>query len=381
MDLMLTSFGLSQLSLDAGGDAFYRMPPAVTDKKEGFRMDAAPLLFSERLIVDRETFERLMEAPSPGYENVATVLRALADEGFVRLEDFHEVVVGNLELLDEMLGRDLGEFSSWIRVHSESVRLWKRVVPWLPAAYRRNREVHGLSLPTRAPLRILFSEEHSAYPIEWDVTRGLPRPQGARARAVDTVLRHVKGDDPVSPDLFVSVAGHLAYVNANIVLSRAFGSAFHDWEDFGPFYRDKFLRVGQRGAPGDEQIDAVKQLFGLSFPEFSRWTPKNLVKALKDKRIEDLRRLVEGAAAGEVQFDREFAVRTLEEVLKVERKVDRFKTVLSYVTIPLGLVPGGTVVQKVAEEVVGRAYASKARSEYRWFYLISELGGSEGATL
>ena len=55
----------------------------------------------------------------------------------------------------------------------------------------------------------------------------------------------------------------------------------------------------------------------LSFPEFTFWTPVNIVRALKDKRIDDLRRLVEAAAKGDVEFDREFATRVLGELQEV----------------------------------------------------------------
>jgi hypothetical protein len=167
---------------------------------------------------------------------------------------------------------------------------------------------------------------------------------------------------------------YLSYVNVNLLLANELGGSVYDWCDFRPFYRDKFLRVARLTAPGQSETDSIRKLFEISFPEFAFWTPASIVRALKDKRIVDLRRLVEAAAEGKVEFDREFATRVLAEVLSVERSIGKLRNFVSYVTLPLGLIPWvGDVVQKSVEEAVVQPIARKRRTEYRWFYLISEM--------
>jgi len=171
-----------------------------------------------------------------------------------------------------------------------------------------------------------------------------------------------------------SLTEYLAYVNANLVLSRTLEVGFHDWYDFEPFYREKFLTIGQKGRPGENKIQKVKQLFEISFPEFIPSDIKKVLRVIKDKRIANLRNLVDKAVKEEIQFDREFANRVLQEVLGIEQRVGRVRNIVSYATLQLEFVPlVGTPIQKAVEEVVDRISESKIRSQYSWFYLISEL--------
>src|SRR5262245_55355880 len=105
---MLTSFGLSQLRR-RDRSLFSRMPPMLFDGGPRFRVDVAPLLFGERLVVDEVTYRRLQESGDGLFAENCEVLRALYEEGFLRLENFSRVVDDNATLLDEMLSRDLRE--------------------------------------------------------------------------------------------------------------------------------------------------------------------------------------------------------------------------------------------------------------------------------
>jgi hypothetical protein len=43
---------------------------------------------------------------------------------------------------------------------------------------------------------------------------------------------------------------------------------FHDWSDYEPFCRKKFLSLGQRRA-AEAEIEAATDFFKISFPEFT----------------------------------------------------------------------------------------------------------------
>lgn len=84
--------------------------------------------------------------------------------------------------------------------------------------------------------------------------------------------------------------------------------------------------------------------------------------------------MVRAAARNEVDFDREFAVRVLTEVLKIEQSIERLRNFVSYVTVPLEFIPvAGSVVKKVVEEAVVHTVAHKRKKKHQWFYLISEM--------
>jgi hypothetical protein len=165
---------------------------------------------------------------------------------------------------------------------------------------------------------------------------------------------------------------YLSYVNANIVLSNKLKAGFHDWTDFLPFYRRKFLSVGQ-DLDAQKQIDASNRLFEVSFPEFAISDTAALVKVLNDKRIIDLRRLIQDAVEGKVTFDEGFARNMLKEVLGTEKRIARYRTIVSYLTMPLDFLPLlSPVAQKVTEEVVGMLVEKRLKQKYRWFYMLSD---------
>jgi hypothetical protein len=167
---------------------------------------------------------------------------------------------------------------------------------------------------------------------------------------------------------------YLSQVNANILLSQIFETGFHDWYDYKPFYHEKFLSVAKESSPGEKEIENIKKLFEISFPEFSFWEPDNVLKALNDKRIQELRQLVDSACKGEVEFDREFANRTLLEVFKIETGMTKFRNIVSYLTMPLGFIPTiGTPIQKGTEEIITKSIEPKMKKGFQWFYMISEL--------
>jgi hypothetical protein len=379
MDLMLTSFGVSHLprSDSSNADIFYRMPPAsLASAGQEFLPDYAVLLLADRIVIDKRTYELLITGRHSSYGQVALMVKTLYDEGFVRLEDFDSVIARNRELLEKMLERDINELDSWVIPLRESVAEWRRFVEAFKGSLRldfldgRLRDGGGdaderefyQSLLHRAGSWLHGSIGYS-YRVQYLVEGALESSHKRRGAEHRQALRD-------------TLTEYISYINANLLLSNELGVGFHDWADFRPFYRDKFMRVARLSGPGQREIDSIKQLFTVSFPEFAFWTPQNIVRALNDKRIVDLRRLVESAVNGQVEFDREFAIRVLGEVLKIERSIGKLRNFVSYVTTPLGFIPvAGTPVQKIVEEAIVQPTARRREKEYRWFFLISELGG------
>jgi hypothetical protein len=84
--------------------------------------------------------------------------------------------------------------------------------------------------------------------------------------------------------------------------------------------------------------------------------------------------MVTSATEEQTTFDREYANRILREVIQVDRNTMRMRNIVSYLTLPIGVIPvAGTLLQKVIEEVAGKYIERKARKQYGWFYFISDL--------
>jgi AcrR family transcriptional regulator len=396
MELILTSFGLSHLHptlhdfsifdhfAQRGVGLFYGMPPiSMSAESQKFMLEYSVLLLCERIILDAESFERLSKGEHhERYDNIAEVMKALFDEGFVRVEDFRAIIDQNKELLDRMLKRDLKRLDDWIQPLKESTQTWQHFAESL-------RDFFGAKLSDKIK-ELGVDRESSQGKVEFlhlvahfmpsyyrpDINHMVSNALQMLREALDSSTKRRRSE--YREVLREALTGYLAYVNANLVLSRTLEVGFHDWYDFEPFYREKFLTIGQEDRLEEKRIQKVKQLFDISFPEFMPSDTKSLLKAIKDKRISDLRSLVDKAAKEEIQFDKEFANRVLQEVLGVEQRVGRLRNIVSYATLPIGYVPlVGTPMQKAVEEVVDRIAESKIRRPYRWFYLISKLGNKE----
>lgn len=310
------------------------------------------------MILDQETFQRLVHEPHEMYKEIAATMKALHAEGYVELVDYRSIVEQNIDLIRTMLDRDIQALHIWDEPLEESLRIWSKFVELIIANEGEWPDYDGPPLDRHASH---FSADALEL-LETSLTG--PKPLGMR------------GFNPGLTSEWLR-ASYLAYVDANLVLSNQLGVGFHDWEDFSPFYRAKFLSIGRTELEGQPQTTASRSLFEVAFPELRLQNPSALLKVLADGRIADLRRLVQAAVDGEVEFDTQFARRTLEEVLQTEWRSARYRRVVSYVTMPLNLIPWvGSIVQKGVEEAVGGVVGHRLRRPYRWFYMLSETASS-----
>ena len=382
MDLMLTSFGLAHYSnrrryLDRAAKAdeiFYRMPPAaIAETGQHFLPDYATLLLADRVILDETTYDRLISGRHRSYGNVSLIAKTLHDEGFVRLENFDEVIHRNQKSIKASLKSDLSKLEDWALPLEEATLEWSRSVQKFSDSLRSEylKDTDGaividdeirdeLEGHANTWAHMAHGHTHSHHLFRYEIAHLQSEPKEARKRWREHMSR--------------TLSEYLSYVNVNLLLANQFDAAFHDWGDFQPFYRAKFLRGASARRDAGAKIHEVNKLFSVSFPEFTFWKPATIIRALKDPRIQQLRQLVDDAVAGKIQFDREFAVRTLTEVLKAEWSIGKMRNLVSYATLPLDLIPViGMPIQKATEEAIVRGIARKKKKDYRWFYLISEL--------
>ncbi len=350
MELILTSFGISHLPQQPREriDLFYRMPPIWMNRS--FMLDYAILLLCERIIIDSETFERFLSGKyAKLYGEVANMVKALYDEGFVRVENFDNIVRDNRKLLDLMLERDLKRLDDWVNTLKESVDIWDKFLD-----------------------SVSVGDSHRCLSwLGWPGLHGVSS-YSHRYQRLQQIIK--QGNSTYQGDIKPILTEYLSYVNANLVLSFKFNVGFHDWQDFLPFYRDKFLTIGCEDIPEQKYIKKIKQLFEVFIPEVLPREPKDIIRVLKDKRISDLRNMVDKAVKEGIEFDYKFANSITQEVLKIEKRIGRIRKFISYVTVPIGFIPWiGTILEKGSEEIVSHALEEKTRKNYQWFYLLTEL--------
>jgi hypothetical protein len=368
MKIMLTSFGIDRPeNRGRSASMFARMPPvSFRSINESFLPDYELLVLFEKIVMDENSFHALIQDSAYAYAGVAEAFRALHAEGLIELVDFEKALHRNDDLLQKMLEHDLRLLDQWVSPLRESIQIWRQFLDttWrILRAETHHSQHHLLHHSSSLPMHTLYMLHNHAshgYAMNELVNEALSSSEKRKHKEYRDALRE-------------TVRAYLGYVNANLVLSNEFDVPFHDWQDLMPFYNLKFLSVGKRSTKIEHERKEVERLFTVAFPELAIRDTKSLLKVLKDKRVEELRKLIADAALGKAQFDEVFARRVLMEVLQTERKVTRFRNVLGYLTLPLGFIPTiGTPVQKVVEEIVTAPVAKAMKEKHRWFYLLSE---------
>jgi hypothetical protein len=384
MRLLLTSFGIGRTSAVRLRERslFDRMPPvSFRLLNSAFMPDYELLVLCDQIVMDESSFQQLIDSSFPAYAGVAKTFRALKAEGRIELVDFSSVLRANTDLLDKMLEQDMKVLDQWVVPLRESVTIWrdfaKRAVQVWGDGLTQRTIIGGAldaGLETRGYASLfghvgpVFLNDDAGETIKLSdiVEVALRSAEKRRRKEYRGALQGV-------------INAYLSYVNANLVLASEFGIPFHDWLDFMPFYSTKFLSVGKREGEAQQKRKQVERLFTLAFPELAIQDTRALLKVLNDKRVQDLRKLIGDAVLGKVQFDERFAKSVLADVLQSERRATRCRTIVGYLTLPIGFAPLiGTPAQKVAEETVGALVDKKMKQKHQWFYMLSDIADSRG---
>jgi hypothetical protein len=369
MKVMLSSFGIGQ-NYFAGvigvesSSVFGRLPPlSMQPSAPRLGPEYSLLALCDKLILDAASFDRLMQQPGPLYKTTGRAVKLLQDAGFLELIDYSAILRDNRKLLSRMTDNDLTSVSQWLKALTQSTAMW---LEFLEVIQPMVNEALYLG-NTRA---------NASYQREF-FTYFRQHPD----RYLEYIGHAISADEEVEFTLYDTLRYYLTYVNANLILSNEIEAGLHDWADFSPFYRQKFLSVGQ-DIPGAAVEEAAQQLFDIAFPEFAIESPEHLVRLLKHRRVGELRALINEASTGAVTFDETFARSVFREVFGIERKLGKSQRIVGYLTLPIGFIPMvGNFAQLLLQEVAGTALERRLRKPYRWFYMLSDLASHDsGAT-
>lgn len=387
MDVVLTSFGTGvESGLGECGDTdmkfsiFYRMPPLMLEDKGTLRLDYAALFMFDRVIVDQGTYQ---QAIAPELEKCAwngfkretvemlqksvaeysEVLRALKSSGRLITKDFDAAFSEVRQIWKQATDHDMKRIPEWVTPLESSLKEWEKI---------------GLQLT------LGIEEFWSGSEVKpWEILFMPYRPHALtaydRADHYLNTLRNWKKKQTRQERHYARtvVREYLSYINFNMILSFHLNAALLDWQDMQPFYDKKFALADRTKPPEARMATQSRKLFELMFPQFVPKTPRRLVRALEDKRVEELRLLIHRSLEGSEDFDSDFAIRTLKEVLRLEHRAIARRRICGWATLPLGIIPlVGTAVQKTVQEAINALWGNRELREYRWYYLINEIDES-----
>jgi hypothetical protein len=230
-----------------------------------------------------------------------------------------------------MLEYDLNNLDQWVNSLRESLDTWRSFVEMVHPLIAHSSDTSG-----KANCQIMVSEYVDG------ITASISTVSEPSEDSFDTLGEALSSSRKrrlrkYRQPLRDTLSSYLTYVNANLILANELSAAFHDWADFLPFYNRKFMAIGKETIDSETQSAPLRELFSVAFPQLSIRNTRQLMKVLNDKRLCELRSLVAGAAAGEVIFDKDFAERTLSELLGIEQTAKKWRNVTSYVTMPIGM--------------------------------------------
>lgn len=363
---------------------FHRMPPLCLNQCSGqFHIDYAALFLFDRVIVDEVSYnevldpnfseihylsEEVMGAIKKGALEYATVLKSLEKEGRLTTKNFDELHAMTRPLIDKALESDLKTIPYWTKPIKESIGQWTKVINGIREA------------------RMPMMKEQRSYILEAEemtISDILHNISGTIYRGGNLVDGMKKWKKKLSPTLRKKcrelLSDYLAYINFNLLLGVECGAAFTDWQDMQPLYAAKFKAAKEAKASsqddyGGKVLAQGRQLFNFMFPYFLPKSPKELLKALNDKRVVKLREFVTQSLERGVELDSAMCTTVLRDVLRIQSRSILRRKITGWSTLPLGVIPViGTGIQKGVAEIIDSLWADRSLEKYSWFYLLNEL--------
>ena len=350
------------------------MPPfSLSNTNDWFLPGYLSLFFCDKIILDASSWnalKELYEQPNAErsrqawfynnhYVNVAEVILNLYDEGYIEVHDFDEIILSSIDSIREETENDLKSLEKWKVPLEESHKVWKDFIEKSDSYL--DKESGGFHQ---------FKSRWEARGFDSDFMGGY-----YHLLSNKMAFLHYHGDKSISESRYREhVEERLSYINSHLALSLKLGAGLYDWDDYLPFYEYKLDRIFEGAIMKNSETNKVSQFFEVLFPDFPIHNPKSIIKIFKDKRIDALRAYLRKAMEENISFDHRYAAETLREVLEIEYKIQRFRSIASWVSLPLGFIPIiGTPLQKIIEETSTSIGKKKNIKNFRWYFFISSL--------
>jgi hypothetical protein len=384
MDILLPPYGLGGMGaapdlkrvswkadLHRGGDSALltlRSLPPVFGAIRGIEFVPdwrLPLLF-DRLVLDEMNFEHLTTSTRRDFSHLSEFLRLLHREGRVHLENFPSRLSKAKSLISGLIEADVQSNADWretlissAEISEEFARTIESEVMHADAKYHELNALYKsrASIAIRAILNRVAIEPHLNH-----ATSSLndAKAQSIRADSMAHLRDHLKWE--------------LTHVNAVLSLSLELMVPFSDWSPYGPFYAGKAYTAVRDGASAQNHISALSRILELTFSEFQPSSLDHFVRCLDDKRVEDLRALVQDVADGAVLFDEAYVRDVFHRVLDAREQLWFRSKISGLILNVLGIIPYvGLPLQLTLSYLVDKVLEKRASRGARWFYLLREI--------
>jgi len=148
------------------------------------------------------------------------------------------------------------------------------------------------------------------------------------------------------------------------------------WAPYRRYLQKKLAPLPERRTAA--AAEAGRQFFEVAFPAYAPTMVRQFSKLRDDKQIRQLRAEILRASTKGEMLDSRYPQRVLQEVLRVEQKLNQIRRISGWVATALGMipVPGLGLAAAAISEGIGAVVEKKKQAPWRWFYLISDGRGA-----
>lgn len=334
--------------------------PPMAPGPDQVNFDYSPLFISDSLIMDRTAYEVLTSTESPLPAHALEQLRALYDEGFIRLESY-ELTEEERSEVGTATARELLKGDVWDVSVRRSINWWLNASRHFGSGYSENMDRLG-GLP------YLLTEYQANRGIYYDVALGRSLWRSVREAKRTGSLFHAEVMAEMRSLL-------LDYVHTNLVLAKRFGSTNFEWHNYQPALSQK-LKFDGGGAPTSPLDFSPRALVEATVPcDFPWMKTKEAIKLLKDRRVRNVREVlgqaVEYHGGVNAALRRDFG-----QAIYEAEHISARRRIFGYFMAPFGLILGlpgvaaatdlgGTwIAEKVSSETAAIADAAKEGAEF-----------------
>lgn len=370
--LICANWGVSVMEGAARPTALTEGTPPLKIYNDGtIDLEFGPLLVVDYVIMDSAAYERIQsEARNRELERLRASLRELHNAGFLQLVDYAPILEKHRRWILESSSEQAQNPLRW------SIALRAAVSGWEGAReqFRQVVDPSKYDMAMHIPFGIFayLSDSRTAL-TEENYLR-------VRRLIFSDRQRVTRGEREI---LTMCLRPYLNHVFSCMAVRNELELPLADWENLRPLYVPLHRQLGPMKPRAEQIQDKVRELFECAIPMFEPESVGELLRLLKDKRIEVLREFVRVSVKEGHEFSHEDVQKVLREVHRVNIKKGRLGSGLNLTGFAIGagltvagVGVGPSIIAAAAvssmQEVAQNTASDYLQHELAWLYLLME---------
>ena len=336
------------------------VPPSLYTPR-GFELDISPLLMVDRLVLDSYAYEYIVNECHHFLEPLQEMIPVLLDEGFIELADFGGLTKPHKEDVARQTQKAVEHVLDWRPQLAH-------FADWWAACQADLRQAMGQAYEPTVPVILGIY----AYLMQ---ARGKVEQSEVERLAKLIRSKKKKWKKTELEELQAIVSPYLSYVHLNLALSEIVGHPLLDWQGMERFYQAKYdstLRsVNPKMTRQQQLLLRARQLFTVALPGLRPSTPQQAITLLTDKRVRDVRQMLEEAVGEGRTLTESWGQEALIAAQQAQIKLEKKRTVTGWVARAVSFIPlmSGPAI---AGEELADAVHRRTTKKYRWLYALIE---------